>query len=435
MVSALVGVAAAGFAHLFVLAGERVLRAATGTGRPAEAALTVSRPLVAAVVAAAVAVSAWMARQSRRAGSGRTGLRHVAVALDGDPADLAALRPSLRATLVRAAGTFASSVGFTSIGRETAMIETGGALGASVAHRFRLGPSVAVAGVAAAFTGAYTAPLGALAYCDDHLGLRRTRRDLVHALVGVAAGLAAAHLLWEHHTVLPRPTGDWSAWPVLGAAVVVPAALAGRALFAVRRRVEASRVEFGRAAWIACLGVAAVAVALAREAAGNGMNALALAAAEPVLWAALALALVRVAGMLAALAAGVPGGVILPTMAICAGWSLLAMIALERVGVELPGTRWDGMLLGAAVGVATGLRAPLLGVVLVPEMAGDYRLVPATAAVVAVAVLIDRWVTRRVAARAGRQIPSSASSPILVPGVSATRRTASRTPGMKLERS
>lgn len=384
-----VGVVAAGFAHLFVLAGEAVLNLWSGERTPARAALVTPAAAVVAVVLLATFVSAGIARLSRQAGSGRTGLGHVKLALDGDPAEIASLRPSLRASLVRAIGTFGSSVGLTSIGRETAMIETGGALGATVGQRFRLGPTVAVAGVAAAFTGAYTAPLGALAYADDHIGIRRNRRAALHATLGAAAGYATGAVLWERHSVLPHPDVVEPSLLVTVLVMVVPTTLAARGLFALRRVAERSVPRFGGTAWIACAVAAALSVGIARAAAGNGMNAMALAAAEPVLWAAVGLAVFRVAGLLAALAAGVPGGVILPTMAIVAGWGLLTVIAVERLGFDLPGSRWDAMILAAAVGVAVGLRSPVMAVVLVPEMVGDYRLLPFTAIAVLLASAVD----------------------------------------------
>jgi len=427
-----VGAIAACFAHGFVLAGEYVLGALFGAGKPAEAALATSPLVVIAVVCAAVFVGAGVARLSSRAGSGRTGLKHVKLALDGDPADAGSVRPSMRATLVRAVGTFASSVGFVSIGRETAMIESGGALGATVGQRLRLGPTLAVAGVAAAFTAAYTAPLGALAYTDDHIGIRRNRRAALHGLLGAAVGYGTGGLLWERHSVLPHPDEVRIELLLTAAVVVVPAALAARALFTLRRRAERAMPRFGGPAWLGCMAVAALSVGLARGAAGNGMNSLALAAAEPVLWAAVGLAVFRVAGMLAALAAGVPGGVILPTMAIAGGWGLLTVLAVERFGVDLPGSRWDAMILAAAAGVAVGLRSPVMAVVMVPEMVGDYRMVPFTAAIVVTALVIDRLLpcTARALTRPSRQIPRRGSRPIVRPGTSATRRQASNTPGM-----
>lgn len=403
-----VGALAACFAHGFVLAGEATLEALFGAGRPADAALRTHPLVVAGVAAVAVCVAAGIARLSRRAGSGRTGLRHVKLALDGDPADAGSIRPSLRATLVRAMGTFASSVGLVSIGRETAMIESGGALGATLGQRLRLGPTLAIAGVAAAFTGAYTAPLGALAYVDDHLGIRRSRRAMAHAVLGAAAGYATGALLWERHSVLPHPDRLGPALLLTALVVAVPATVAARGLFGLRRRAEQMMPRFGGLPWIVCAVVAAGTVGVARSAAGNGMNSLALAAAEPVLWAAVGLAVFRVIGMLAALAAGVPGGVILPTMAVAAGWGLLTVLAVERFGVDLPGSRWDAMLLAATIGVAVGLRAPLLAVVMVPEMAGDYRLLPLTAAVVLLALPLDRLILDRLITLCRRRAASDA---------------------------
>lgn len=435
VVLVVVGALAATFAHLFVVAGEYVLDALFGQPQPSRAALATSRWVVVIVACLAVAVSAAVALLSRSAGSGRTGLGGVKLALDGDPADAGAVRPSLRATLVRAGGTLASSVGFTSIGRETAMIETGGALGATVAHRLRLSPAVAVGGVAAAFTAAYTAPLGGLAYADDHLHIRRHPRAVLYALVGAVSGYVTALLAWERHSVLPHPAGRRGALVLLGMVIVGPVTLASRGLFELRRRTERTKPAFGTRWWIVSMVAAAASVGVARAAAGNGMNQLSLAAAEPVLWAALGLALFRVTGMLAALAAGVPGGVILPTMAVAGGWGLLTMVTVEALGIDLPGSRWDAMILAAAIGVAIGLRAPVMAVVLVPEMVGDYTLLPFTAGMVVLAVGVDRAVNVLLRQMPCRQMPSRASSPTERPGEPAMPRIASSTPGMKLERS
>jgi H+/Cl- antiporter ClcA len=47
-----------------------------------------------------------------------------------------------------------------------------------------------------------------------------------------------------------------------------------------------------------------------------------------------------------------------------------------------------------AIGVAVGLRSPLVAVFLIPEMLGDLTLVPAIAAVVAAATVVDRGIDR-----------------------------------------
>jgi H+/Cl- antiporter ClcA len=64
------------------------------------------------------------------------------------------------------------------------------------------------------------------------------------------------------------------------------------------------------------------------------------------------------------------------------------------------------VLLAAAVGIGVGLRSPLTGTLLVPEMTGDLRLVPATAGVVAVAFVLDRGLDR-VARLLGQRLPTA----------------------------
>ena len=58
-----------------------------------------------------------------------------------------------------------------------------------------------------------------------------------------------------------------------------------------------------------------------------------------------------------------------------------------------------------AVGVAVGLRSPMMAVMLLPEMLGDYTLVPAIGLIVAIAVVVDRCVDRLVR-RLGERLPT-----------------------------
>ena len=58
-----------------------------------------------------------------------------------------------------------------------------------------------------------------------------------------------------------------------------------------------------------------------------------------------------------------------------------------------------------AAGLAVGLRAPLMAAVMVPELLGDYSLIPVLSAVVVVAWLIDRRIDRWLL-RGGEQLPS-----------------------------
>jgi CIC family chloride channel protein len=103
----------------------------------------------------------------------------------------------------------------------------------------------------------------------------------------------------------------------------------------------------------------------------------------------------------AVVAGGGPGGVLTPTIVVGAGAALAAVLAGHAFGWGTPDVGALVVLAGAAA-VAVGLRAPLTAVLLLPEMTGQYSLVPATAAVVAVAVVLDRgldWGLRRLGER------------------------------------
>ena len=80
-------------------------------------------------------------------------------------------------------------------------------------------------------------------------------------------------------------------------------------------------------------------------------------------------------------------------MAVAGGAALLVLLAADSVGaaVEHP---WDAMVPAMAIGVAVGMRSPLVAIFLIPELLGDYALVLPVAAVVGVAWLLDRALDR-----------------------------------------
>jgi CIC family chloride channel protein len=93
----------------------------------------------------------------------------------------------------------------------------------------------------------------------------------------------------------------------------------------------------------------------------------------------LALCFGKIVATTASLAAGAPGGAFSPSMAVAAGAALLAFEALDTLGAPLSGSHWDGMLAAMSVGVAVGTQAPLVGIVVIAELAGDVRLIPVCA--------------------------------------------------------
>lgn len=399
---AAVAVTAAGFARGFRwLIGEGVALVA-GFSDPIDAASSLPRWRLAATVSIAVFAAVAIGRHATARYHQRLGMAAVAAAARGDGPG-----PSLAGSLTRAAGTLAASVGLTSIGRESAIIETGGSLGASAARLSRrpVAP-LASAGIAAAFSAAYHAPLAAVLYTHEHLGAGRNReghRAAGYAAAGAVAGFAAARLLFGSETIFPG--GDH---PLSGATVtlalvaLVPAYAASRVFFLVREHLAACTARAGDApeAWLRWIGpatlalAAGVAVAAVPRTAGNGMEAIEQAATGPTVALALALLVGKLAATTFAIGAGAPGGIVSPSMAVAAGAALTTYHAAAELGMTLPGSWWDGALVAMAVGLAASVRSPLVAVVMVAEMTSDLRLVPLSALIVGACYLLDAGVAR-----------------------------------------
>ena len=96
-------------------------------------------------------------------------------------------------------------------------------------------------------------------------------------------------------------------------------------------------------------------------------------------------------------------------MAVAAGAALLAFEALDKLGAPLSGSHWDGMLAAMSVGVAVGTQAPLVGIVVIAELAGDVRLIPVCALSV-VGVRIIESAIRKLRATRSAGMPAVAET-------------------------
>ncbi|HUF98738.1 MAG TPA: chloride channel protein [Ilumatobacter sp.] len=402
----LVGVAtaAATFAHLFTHSAKWVMHHLYGADGPVSAARNVPWWVVAPIIAATVMFAVFVAGAARRFGSGRTGLSHIAAAARGESDG-----PSIRATMVRSTGTWAMSTGLVSIGRESAIIEMGGGFGTAAGRHGRFSPSLAAGGIVAAFAAAYHAPIAGVLYVEEHLGVRHQRRAVLYTVVGALIGHVVSVRLLHGAPILPDTQGGRGDMIVLGLIALAPTVIASRGFFELRARLTVDRA---RRRWtrrlpvvVPFIALTALAVTFSRFAAGNGLEALQLAADEPMLSVAISMAVIRLIATTTSLGAGAPGGVILPTMSIAAGWALLTFELVEAAGVDLPGSRWDGMVVAMVIGVAVGIRSPLVAVFLVPEMLGDLSLVPIAAVTVLAAMTLDRGVGRALNTFA-RRVPS-----------------------------
>ena len=387
---------AAWVAHLFRQTAQWVIEWYADESDVVAAASPMRWVVVCGIVTGSVFVAAWLGRLVEARHASATGIEAVAASARGERRWI-----SLRASAVRASGTWIASTGLTSIGRESAIIEIGGAVGAVAGRRSGgRGDALATAGIAAAFAAAYHAPFAAVLYLKEHLGVHRSRRAFWFAATGAISG----HLLSIHvmsgHVIFPTPEG--SRWEMLGLAllVVIPAVVGARALRVMRVRVKAADLatRLGLPWWsvVAVFAlVAGAAVATFPFAAGNGMEALRYAAVGPTVTIAIALSIGKLIGTTAALGSGAPGGAISPSLSVAAGTALLAVFGLDSLGLHPDnGVIWGAMVASMAVGVAVGLRSPVLAVMLVPEFVGDYTFLPLIAVVVIVGRLIDLGLDR-----------------------------------------
>ncbi len=402
---ACVVVGAAGVAYGFRKTVQAVLELYLDTRDVTAAAETEAWVVVFVVVTASVVAAATLGEWVHRRWGGWVGIEAVAASARGEPR-----RISLRATVLRVCATWLASTGLASIGREAALVESGGATGAVIARKTGgRGDAMAVAGMAAAFAAAYHAPIAAVLYIEEHLRVRRSRRATMFAILGAGGGYAASVCLFDGEAVFDTIGG--SRWRALSLALLVllPAALTARLFLQMRvwlgDRTRMARLGVPR--WVVIAGmsaIAGVAVASFPYAAGNGAEGLRHASVGASLLIATSLLVGKVVGTSAVVAAGSPCGVITPTMAITGGAALTTLLLAERWGVDI-GDPWGATILTAAVGVAVGVRAPLVAIVLIPEMLGDYWLVPAVAVVVAVAVAVDRAIDAAVV-RVGAMLPT-----------------------------
>lgn len=400
-VAVLVPVASAAtvFAHVFREASFAVLHALTGELDPIDAA---SRPVPAvtfAILLGAAVLAAVVGHGAARRHGTRLGITALAAT-----ARTGATPPTTWGTLTRAAATWVASFSMVSVGRESAILETGGTIGAKAGsllghHRAAL----TAGGVGAAFAAAYHAPLGAALYVEEHLGVRRRPRAALYTVLAAAISHLITMRLFGAEPIFAPHTGGAGGVAVLGILAVVPATVGSRLFLGLRHRsAVAAHERLPRARRVVVLiALMAVTVTMVPLTAGNGMEALRFAGEHPTLSVGLTLAVGKLVATTGALASGVPGGAFSPTMALAAGWALLAFLAVQALGIPLGAPLWDGMLLAMVVGVAVGLEAPFTAVFTVPEMAGDLSLVPFAAGVTVLAIGLDRLWTRRHDRRVG----------------------------------
>lgn len=368
---------ASGFAHLFREAIFAVVEFLYDKKNATDGIKAANRIVPFVTIAAGVLLARALNSRAQKKHAGHVGLHTVGNSARGEHPTV-----SLPGTLTRSVATLVACMPGTSLGRESAILEAGGAIGAFIGRLVPGGaPAVTTAGVAATFSAAYHAPFGAVAYVGGHLGVSRDKRSIAYALI---ASLFADWLTVEHlggHPIFPGHSGTVGSMVVLGLVAFLPAIIGARLFVQLREFLPTWDVvkNHPRTTLAVAVIVSAATVAIAPLSAGNGMEALRHIAVGGSIAAASALGIGKLIAVSATLTAKAPGGVFTPTLAVCAGWVLATYVGLETLGVNLPGNHWDGILIGMAAGLSVGLHAPVLASVVVAEMSGQIGLVPFTA--------------------------------------------------------
>lgn len=331
---------------------------------------------VAVFVSAGILVARWLNKLAQKMQPHRLGLEVIGNAARGEGSG-----SSLRGTLVRSTSTAVVCAAGTSIGRESAILEAGGAFGGFVGRRlWGFGPAIATAGISAAFSAAYHAPIGGFIYVGEHLKIWTHRRAMTYAFIASMFSHYVTVTYFEGHPIFPEVAGNWTITGslVAGVIAIVPSIVGARGFLRLREIVPKAAV-FSKYPTLALLGAIAVSVAsiaLFPEASGNGMEAIRLTGSGVTIAFVLSLGIAKIIATTATLSAKAPGGVFAPTLAVTSGLALAFYMALEKAGLELAGTHHEVMVIAMSIGVSVGLQAPWLGAVVIAEMVGQINLIP-----------------------------------------------------------
>jgi H+/Cl- antiporter ClcA len=411
--AALVAFVSASFAHIFRRLVSIVVRLVGGSSNPVKAVESTNRSVIAVVGVVGVFCTALVCRRVFARFGTRVGF---ARAID---ADVEAV-PVVQGALARAAAIVVAMGSFASVGREAAMLEMGASFGAATGRRLGVRPSaLAATGIAAAFAGAYNAPIAAVFFVRQHLwasaGRIADRTVTVFAISGAIGGFLTARFVYDDGPLFPQATHPFAARVWLVALVCIVPVYASARLF-VFLRSHAGRfglLSNGTRAFAARVGfvvVGAIVVALVPMASGNGMDAIRRSATQATFAVAAALLVAKLVATMAAIAAGVTGGVFAPSLAIGSGAAMTTVLVLGKVGFGVDGLAWDTIAATMAVTVLVTMRAPLVAVFVVAEVCGDWRLVLVSGAVTGLVLLAERLLPSLAPAATSQEPASTAVS-------------------------
>jgi chloride channel protein, CIC family len=311
---------------------------------------------------------------------------------------------SLRASLLKALGSFAAIVTGGSVGREGPLIQFGGALGGAVARTASIGGEQArvlvAAGVAAGFGAAYNTPFAAVLFVLEVVTGVIVLDALLPAMVATAIATTLTRALvgggpiYGERAFTLTGVGQLASLAVLGlAAAVLARGFMG--LLAGGERLWAwSRLP---QPWRAAVGALAVGLAAAvlPEVTGNGSEPLNLLL-DGALSAGLILVLVpaKMLATTASVTSGSPGGVFTPSLLLGGALGAAFFHLVSALGLGGGGTAGSYALVGMAAMTAATTFAPLMAAVMVFELSGDYAIVLPLLLATALATWLSRSLGR-----------------------------------------
>jgi CIC family chloride channel protein len=365
--------------RLLIDSGELLLTGHSGGLVATAAALSPWQRIGVGVLGGALAgVLLWLG--ARWAAAGPRGAQHIdyidaARAGQGDLND--------RTTLVRSASSLLSVTSGASVGREGPMVQLAAWTAVLLGRRARLSDeqrnALLVCGIAAGIGSAYHAPIAGVVFVLElALGFLASH-TVAPVLIAVASSsivirsLGLATPLYVMPAIAPDP-GNIAFAAVVGL-------VCGSLGSALLRSVAWCRRAFGQIAFLPArlaLGglIVGALAAIAPEVWGNGFSTVSrvLSGGAALQWLLLVLAIKLLATVVSA-GSGAVGGLFTPTLFIGAtSGYLLGDAALALLPASWVGTPSGVAVIGMAAALAAATQAPLMAIVMVLEMTGQFQL-------------------------------------------------------------
>ncbi|MGJ0392334.1 MAG: H(+)/Cl(-) exchange transporter ClcA [Methylocystis sp.] len=326
------------------------------------------------ICAAAAFVAAWMVRRFSPHASG-SGIPHVEAVLRGE----AEPAPFILLPVKFVGGCLAIGAGL-ALGREGPSVQMGAVIGHLTGGAFRRNWAdnrvLLAAGAGAGLATAFNAPMAGAVFVLEELTQKFDQRIAIAALAASSTAIAVAHLLLGDTPDFKAPALDYPApaigplFFVLGAAMGLFGVIYNRFLLATLSAFERFPLPLEmRAATVgACVGVLAW-FAPGFVGGGDVLTQAALSGSQD-LFVLLFLLSLRFGLGSASYAAGTPGGIFAPLLALGA---LAGLFFGVVCGLLLPGLDIQPQafaIVGMTAFFTAVVRAPLTGIVLVTEMTG-----------------------------------------------------------------